>query len=73
MSQKSFEKTCVGGDFADRARKLDVDDLGKCGDELRGRGELERGEIVGKCPWALLAEGYDISRLMLWAEAYTSG
>jgi hypothetical protein len=30
-----------------------------------GVGELGRRKLVGICPWALPAEGYDISRLVL--------
>ena len=35
-SKKSFEKTCVGGFLAYRARKPKVGNLGECGGELRG-------------------------------------
>jgi hypothetical protein len=45
-----------------RARKLNVDDLGDCGGDLRGaRGELgiwETRKMVGNCPWALSTRYY---------------
>jgi len=63
-----------------RAKKSNVGDLGDCGGDLRGARGV--GELGDEKSWSAIAHGhsppatdvgYDILRLVLLAEAYTSG
>lgn len=81
---KIFRGDLVSLHLPRRARKLNVDDLGDCGGDLRGARGVEGGLKtksdgrqlpMGISPPATASstEGYDISRLVLLAEAYTFG